>query len=55
MIFTIEMKKRALEANGWHALWHPDYWVHEKMKNPDWEGYSLEEAFVKLLKEKNVL
>jgi hypothetical protein len=54
-IFTDKMQREALEANGFHALWHPDNYVKDGHPNPDWNGMSIERAFRILLKEKNLV
>ena len=53
--FDEEMIVRALRANGWNDLWHPDNWVHESASNPDWAGVSKKQAFEILLKKLNLI
>lgn len=54
-VFTDEMIRAALRANGWRDLWHPDNWVHESHTNPDWSGDTPINCFKKLLSKNNLI
>lgn len=53
--FDNEMIQKALKANGWYNHWHPDNWVHESDRNPDWNGTNMKDAFERLLRSKNLI
>lgn len=52
--FTEEMMTIALLANNWESGWKNGSWVHKDM-NADYGGFSLKEAFGRLLLEKNLV
>jgi hypothetical protein len=51
--FTEEMMTIALLANGWADGWKSGVWVHTDM-NAEYGGYSLKEAFGRLLMTKDL-
>lgn len=53
-VFTEDMIRAALEANGWREVHVKDFWVHSSTVNPDWSGVPLMAAFRKLLHESNL-
>lgn len=52
--FSEEMMTIALLANGWSEGWKTGDWVSPSM-NADCGGYSLKEAFSRLLLSKNLV
>jgi len=52
--FSEEMMTIALLANGWTEGWKSGDWVGPDM-NADYGGYSLKEAFGRLLLNKNLV
>ncbi len=51
-IFDEDMIVRALEANGWRNVWDI-YWIHDEA--PGFCGLTTEDAFIVLLRDKNLL
>lgn len=52
-IFTDEMIRRALEANGYREHWHKDNWVPEETQS-DFAGDTPLNCFKRLLKDNNL-
>jgi hypothetical protein len=52
---TKEDKERYIKTKGWYQLWHPDNWVPKNATNPDNEGHSLDQAFVRVIRSERPL